>query len=332
MKSCETGRWSSIPLCVLLVGCIEIVEPTPPVIDAGAGGGSCPGTCNCAPETMTGRAYRFTKLRVQEPPQMAETLDAQWESEMANYLLNVVFVVNGAERTPDTTSNFSRINITAGSAWRFPALPYVVTDGFAVEQYCLTDDSLNFVTDATPKGEAQCTFKNEITVSLPFHLGPLSNPLMCAPQLTPKNATPIRELDFEFGFNEDCTAITNGYLTGCIPQEAANRICVCVSASLCGRDNMALDTPFPTEFTETRQLSQYCRTTCGQGGELNWGNFRAMLDLNSGDTDPSHPWPMMPTSCELPDGTSGYKLSARFEAEEVTDKLVASGTGNCSGQ
>ena len=332
MKSFGAGRWLSMLLYMALGGCIDIVEPSPPAIDAGMSGGSCPGTCSCDPGTMMGRAYRFTKLNVQEPTEMAEDLDKQWQSELANYLLNVVFVVNSAEQTPESLANFSKLSITAGSAWRYPDLPYEVDQSFQVEEYCLMSDMLNVTTDATPKGDAQCTFQNNVTVDLPFHLGPLSSPLMCAPQLTPQNATPIKELNFEFGFNEDCSAITNGYLTGCIPQSAAERICLCVTASECGRDNMALDTPFPQNATETKQLTQYCRTTCGQGGDLNWANFRVMMDLKSGDTDTTHAWPMMATTCNLEDGTAGYRLAARFEAQEITNKFVSVGAGKCSGQ
>ena len=306
------GPLGPAAICLALVGCIEIVEPSPPDIDLPDAGGACAGTCSCSPADIINRAYRFTTLTVEEPAVLSGTLDYQWEGELSNYLLNVIFVVNSAEQAAGSASAFSNINLTAGPGWRQPGYPYQVDDTFEVSSFCLIDQSMNLTVDVAPEAGAQCTFASQTTSNLYYHLGPGTDPLMCAPLLQPQNATPIMDLSFSFGFNSDCSAITSGYLSGCIPEASAEKICVCLTAGTCPTTNANPATEFPEDWATNEKptipLVDYCTSTCGHDeiSTLQWGSFRATmysLSVESG-------------GCTV-NGEPGFPLSARFTAEVI---------------
>jgi hypothetical protein len=247
---------------------------------------------------------------------MADNLNDQWANELSNYLLNVIFVVNGAEKAEGATTAFTNLNLTAGPGWRFPGEPYLVDDSFQVQSFCLMNEALNLNVDVTPEGTTQCVFSNKVPTNLFFHLGPESNSLMCGPQLTPKHATPITNLSFTFGFNNDCTEITSGYLEGCIPQDEARKICLCKVASTCPTVNADPNAALPEEASE---FGPYCSTACGDdGSNVRWLSFAGTLNATA----------VEPQNCTV-DGEPGYLLSASFEAEEITGMFDPAIPGVC---
>jgi len=310
-------------LAAVCASCIDVIEPDAPdvVFEGDSTGYST--ICNCPLEGMLNRAYRFTNLVVDQPARLDVTLDRMWEYEIANYLLNILFVIQEAEANEDELAAFSRLKLLAGPGWRIPKTPYAVDDSFRVTAYCLMDEELTMELDMTPYSGYQCRFRNDDPGSLYFHLGSLKDPLMCGPLLDPADSTPIMDMHISFGFNEDCTRISNGYLEGCLPQEKVNRICMCSRAGTCLKDGAKPGTPFPENdgkdtFAENA-LSGYCSDACGANG--GWATFRGILD--STDTSPS---------CITADGEIGYRLSAYFDAEEVTDLFNPAMSGDCSGK
>lgn len=307
------------------LGCVEVNEAAvPPIqVDGTSSGGF--GPCDCGATSMPGRAYRFTRLIADQPAYLADTLDNMWHHEISNYLLNVLLVVESAEKNENTISSFSKIRIKAGAGWRDPGAPYLTDDTFEVNSYCLMDESLNIEIEVTPYSGYLCRFRNANAASLFFHLGSLNDPLMCAPKLDPKNTTPIQDLHMSFSFNEDCTQIREGYLEGCLAQKNVNRICMCPNAGTCSKEGADPSTPFPAEpaspgapFVDDA-LVEYCQDACSGGRIEGWVSFRENLEF----------FGIKPT-CLTSDGEIGYRLSAFFEAEEITDPFSSALSAECS--
>lgn len=294
---------------VFAASCVDVQEPSAPdVVWDGNGVGT--GTCSCSAEQMKDRAYRFTSLGVIEPYKLAGNLDSMWETELSNYILNVLFVVQ--EAAAGEVVAFKTMKLVAGPGWREPGQPYIVSDNpsFAVTSYFLME-GLQITLDMIPVAGYQCQIKNTEPKSLYFHLGPREDPLMCGPLLNPANATPIKDLVIRFGFNEDCSKIENGYMRGCLSPSDVDRICMCMIASECSREGGYLETPFPSEASLNQEvLTQYCKDTCGfsdTAGATNWTSFGALMRLMT-----------VPQTCITSDGEDGYLLEVLFSAEEVT--------------
>jgi hypothetical protein len=332
-----TIHWAVLGAVGFLAACIEITNPAPPDIEFDTNGGSCyTGACSCPVESMANRAYRFTKLSVDEPEAMASDLDSQWENELANYLLNVIFVVKNATLEPGAETAFSSLSLTAGSGWRYPGQPYFAGDPsepdyFTPDYYCLIDENLNVDVDVNPDGTAQCKFKNVMPTNLAFHLGSKIDPLMCAPLLTPADSTPIKDLTFSFGFNENCTSIVDGYMEGCLPQDEVNKICLCLQAGTCTRNNPNPGAVFPNAPTDPNEpfpsgvLGGYCSEACGANG--GWSSFRALIDAKK-DTDGNSL--VLPNCTISGTNTPGYRLTARFEAVEITAEFTPNISDECT--
>jgi hypothetical protein len=295
---------------VWVASCIDVQEPSAPDVTV-EGGGDGTSPCTCPADQMLGRAYRFTSLGVIEPAPLASFMDQMWATELSNYILNILFVVQEASQG-DVTA-FDAMKLVAGPGWRTPELPYLVEGdtSFSVESYWLME-GLQIELDMIPLSGYQCQIKNTESKSLYFHLGPREDPLMCGPLLDPANATPIKDLIIRFGFNEDCSKIENGYMRGCLSPYDVDRICMCQQASSCPEEGGNLSEPFPTDDVSAETLTQYCKDTCGFSADAatNWTSFGAQMRfLGINET------------CLTSEGEAGYMLELVFSAEEVTGQF-----------
>jgi hypothetical protein len=289
-----------------LCSCIDVEQPSAPDVNYEGG---CSGTlCNCPADQMVGRAYRFTSLGVIEPSVLASNMDQMWDTELSNYMLNILFVVQ--EAAAGEVVAFDTMKLVAGPGWRTPEEPYLVEGdtSFQITGYSFLS-GLQIELDMVPLTGYQCQIKNTESKSLYFHLGPLSHPLMCGPLLEPANATPIKDLVIRFGFNEDCSKIENGYMRGCLSPTDVDKICMCQQASTCPDTGGDLTTTFPTGDTSSAALTQYCVDACGHDDEAatNWTSFGAQIRMAG------------TKNCITSEGEAGYMLEVVFSAEEVTD-------------
>ncbi|MBN2528678.1 MAG: hypothetical protein JXR76_19975 [Deltaproteobacteria bacterium] len=313
-------------------GCFEIVEPKaniPENVETDNVSTSGEAACDCSADDMSKRVFRFIELNVVEPPRLRKTIDDLWSHELNNFLLNVLFIVDDTKKSGEKKGGFSQLSLTVGPGWRTPveADELFWTSEKEVDELCLVDDDLNQKVDVTSFDAAECTFVNSDLKTLYFHMGHKGNPLMCAPLLKQPNATPLHDLRVTFRLNEDCTELKDGFLSGCIPISDANKMCMCGTTGVCVRDGNEADEPFPDEMGEDgdetwplsdsqeKALLTYCVNACGKATDSSWSSYRALMEFGSDE----------PT-CETQSGEPGYRLTARFKAEEVTKQYSSDQT------
>jgi len=266
-----------------IAGCVEVKEPDPPVIimPDSVGGGST--TCDCLATDVTGRAYRVESLQIDEPEVFASILNEMWAGDIRNNVLNVIFQVAEAVQGAGV-SEFDKLLITAGPSWREPKEPWTnpAPEGepteSVIDTYCQLE-GLSIGVELQPYRNLQCTFKSTDMKSLYFHSGPKDMPFICAPQNTPPNNIPIKNLKIRATLNEDCTAIADGYLEGCISVDAADKICMCPGgAGECDRASLTPDQLDAVAF-DPKKLGDYCHTVCGQKW-ISFGNLIHAVSLD----------------------------------------------------
>lgn len=316
-------------IALMAMGCVDVQEPSAPDIEYEGGTGGAASHCECSADDMEERAYRFTELQVVEPLSLKDTLNSQWEHELENYLTNVLVMVVDAD-SDDAASEltaFNAMRVVAGPGWREPDDDYLVDDDFEPDSYAFLE-GLTIGVELSPVEGEQCRLANEDFPSLYFHLGPLNDPLMCAPTLEPANATPIENMRIRFNFNEDCSEIVSGYLLGCIPGDAADRICMCTSASQCTQEDADPSYDFPdleevADEDRSAELRDYCQNACGYTPSderpddvLLWTPFGAVLSSAG-----------IPKTCAGANGSPGVMLELSFTAEEI-DNLEVDSVGD----
>jgi hypothetical protein len=298
--------------CLFATGCETVIEEPPcPPIEIPASEGECSTFCNCKAEDMSGRAFRMTRLEVDEPEEFAALLNNLWKTDIKNNTLNIIFYVTDAVQ--GTSAAFNRISVNAGSGWRTPRDPLAIPPGEGqasadvVDSYCLLE-GLDAPFELKPYHGYQCVFKSENTSRLFFHTGPKDIPLMCSPEGERPNAIPIKTMSTRMSFNENCTEITNGYLEGCITIDDADKICMCLQSGKC---------PLEPEGKghEEGDLAGYCHDLCGATW-LSFGESVAAFNL-------------LP-SCITEDGEQGYRLQGFFDAVALGDKFNPVQSNDCT--
>lgn len=301
-----------VPLLLVCQGltCYTVEEPPCPPIEIPENTGECSQFCSPDYETFQGRVFRVTRLEIDEPYDIATFLNPIWATDMVNNVLNILFVVTDFEEGTDAA--FKSLEFRVGPGWHSPKLPLALEppengeSADAVDSYCHLE-GMTVEMKAGRFAGHQCTFKTTEATALYFHTGPKDNPFVCAPDLIPQNAIPIKNLKARLGFNEDATAITDGWLEGCIVIEDVNRICMCIAGD-CLRE------PKNTGDYDKDNLTAYCTDRCG-GKWLSFGATVAAIGLTP--------------SCLTPDGSVGYRLQGFLEAIEVTDKFNPVESGDC---
>ena len=319
MKSRLLARFAGMAALLVLLactqlfakGCYTVTEPPcPGIIIPGGDSSECSQFCTCKKEQIVGKAFRMTRIEVDEPEQFAGLLNNLWAADVRNNILNVLFVV--ADAKPGTSSAFNQVTFLAGPGWRDPkdplSLPPPVDQpsDSVVDSYCLLEGTPVEV-KVKPYHGNQCTFKSETASSLLFHSGPLDNPVVCAPKVQPANEIPLNALKVRFNFNGDCTAINNGYMEGCILTTDADKICMCIVTGTCP----IKPTHRPYDPTD---LSAYCTNECGES----WASFGEIVKAFG-----------MPPSCLMPDGSAGYRIQGFFDATVIENKYNPVQSGDC---
>ena len=287
----------------LTFACVKVSEPDFPEVVINVEGGNSSGTClKCDAAAMKGRVYRVTRLEIDEPDAFAEILNVMWQGDVKNNILNVIIVIDDA--VAGTGTAFEKLSVTLGPGWREPKMPYVLPapDGQAtsdmVTDYCLLD-GLSLNVDLAPYHGTQCQFKSTAPTSLYFHSGPRDAPLICSPDNQPANNIPISDMSIRMSFNDDCTAVKNGFLLGCITMDAADRICMCMgSPGTCQWNNQPGATYAPDALDDS------CHLACGDEW-LSFGSIIRSFGLQAG--------------CLTPDGTKGYFVQAFFDAAMIPE-------------
>jgi len=297
---------------LLCAGCTTIEEPPCPPIEIPVEEGECSPYCKCDADEITGRAFRMTRLEIDEPEDFAILLNNIWNTDMKNNTLNVLFYVDSAVQ--GTSAAFNRISIIAGPGWREPRDPLALqpaegqVSSDLVDSYCMLE-GLSAPFELKPYHGNQCVFKSEDTSMLFFHTGPKDNPVVCSPEGERPNTIPIKTMRTRLSFNQDCTAIEDGYLEGCITLDDEDKICMCLNTGNCPIE--------PTgEEGEEGDLTAYCHDQCGTKW-LSFGVAVAAMDL-------------LP-SCITEDGEQGYRLQGFFDAVAVEDeKLNPVSSSDCT--
>jgi len=297
---------------LLAPGCVDVEAPTPPEYSLPDASGSGNQFCQCTADDLVSRTLRVSRFEIDEPEALASVLNTMWSAEIRGNIMNVLFRMDAAEE--GTLTAFDSITMAAGPGWRDPPTPAQLppeegaASASAVDSYCMLE-GLDQVIKLEPYHGYQCQYKNPEPASLFFHVGARSDPLMCAPLLEPANATPLKDLKIRFGFNEDCTGITDGFLEGCIAVEDAARMCVCTEAGSCeyAGDLAAAHTP--------DDLPGYCKAACGGG----WASFGGLVTAVG----------ISPTCLTL-DGREGIRLQAFFDAVDVSDKYNPLSSDDCT--
>ena len=306
------GLWKTpLVLGILLAACYTIEEPPCPRIEIPEGGSECTSFCQCDEDTVRGRTYRMTRMEIDEPDKFAFLLNPIWETDIRNNTLNVLFFVD--EITVNPMGSISHLLFTAGPGWREPYMPLALEppEGGAsadvVDSYCMLDGLFAEV-EGKPYHGYQCTFKSIRDSNLNFHSGPKDAPLVCAPENVPANIIPIKNLKMRMSFNEDCTAIHEGYMEGCITIEDAKRICMCLSTGAC-----PIDPPNQGGHDED-DLVAYCHDKCGS----KWISFGKSVEA----------FGLLP-SCITSEGEQGYRLQGFFDAVSIEDKFNPVRSADC---
>ncbi len=307
--------WSALTVSLVLFfcGCVEVNEPEAPDIIIPENTGECSTFCECDAADVQGRVFRLTRMEIDEPEEFAQMLNSMWESDVKNNTLNVIFEVT--EAIQGTSSAFDNLGITVGPGWRDPKEPYALkpeegaSSESEVESYCILEGLSADIT-LKPYHGYQCQFKSEEDSNLYFHSGPKDAPLVCAPDISPRNNIPIRNLKIRTGLSEDCTSISNGTLEGCITADDGNHICMCAITGTCDVPPEDPDVSFDED-----ELNQYCKGACGKG----WISFGEIVKSFG-----------LAKTCLTPEGKPGYRLQGFFDAVEITDKFNPIKSIDCS--
>ncbi len=276
-----------------LAGC-TVEEPPCPPVTIPQSESTCTSYCQCPANELKGKAFRMTHIEIDEPDALAKQLNTMWKQDIGNNVINVLFEITDLKA--GAAAAFEFLEIKGGPGWRSPRDPLVyppgagqATEDVVDRYYLMPGFSTNFRMEQYHGN--QCVFKSVAETSLFFHTGPLDNPALCAPEITPANNIPMKNLKFRFGFNPDCTAIDNGYLEGCMTQADADRICTCPITGSC--------------TIQPVSSSNYCASQCG-GGWLPFGQMIAAMKL--------------PRTCVTLDGEIGYRIQGFFKAVRLDGK------------
>ncbi|NOZ02411.1 MAG: hypothetical protein GXP54_11045 [Deltaproteobacteria bacterium] len=261
-----------------------------------------------------GLSVRFTKMFVTEPsiPEgLPDFLNAIWEPDVADYRLNVILQL---EKVTDNGDGTLKLKVKAGAGWHDLAVDQVTPMGHGK-----TPNEFHFVEGFTTEFDAvvdeNCNFSTVGQADLWFHPGPLDHALICSAGDDtiglPKDTIPISNLIAKGHFNDECTQITDGDLTGCIAADAACQICSFMLAPDYSEWNIETD---PSITTENCQPS-YCDGTCGKAsgnvvlpkGSPLWANFGGFVEGIG-----------VPQTCDVNGGTdNGYALAGEWNAAQI---------------
>jgi len=303
-----------LPMFALIQGltCYTVEEPPCPPIEIPENTGECSKFCSPDYDTFMGRTFRLTRLEIDEPYEFAELLNPMWGTDILNNVLNVLFVVTAFEEGTDAA--FNTLEFKVGPGWHSPKLPLALEppeggeSADSVDSYCHLE-GMTVEMKAGKFAGHQCTFKTTEATALYFHTGPKDSPFVCAPDLVPANAIPIKNLKARMGFNEDATAMTDGWLEGCITIEDANRICMCLVSGMCPYE------PKNEGGYAEDDLTGYCKDKCG----ANWLSFGESVGAFG-----------LTPSCLTPDGSKGYRLQGFIDGVEVTEKYDPVESQDCA--
>ncbi len=278
-------------------------------VSEGAGALGCQALCGGQIED---RAFKFTRIFVTEPnedtaPQagaLVDILNDLWSRDLASNVLNLVFEVGEVDYVAGAAS------VLVGPAWYrrtpeavaanpSPRLDEVPDED--IEAICLLTqaDGTPMTGDFSAALDDTCAFNIDGAgndpdgegVFLAFHTGPTTDPVICAPEQgqTPglsANTIPLMIHVARGRFADDCGAIVDGFMSGCIALEHANRICMCI------------DQEYKCE-PQPAAVGGYCAQLCGRHF-LNFGDL--VTDVAG-----------IPETCTVM-GKQGIRIAAEFEA------------------
>jgi len=305
-------RAFEVVLGLLLGACVQVNEPGAPAVVIPEGDSTCSSFCECDAAEMTGRAFRLTRLEIDEPDAFAQILNTMWDGDVHNNVLNVIFHVDEAVQGSSTA--FRSLKITAGPGWRDPKQPFILKapEGepteTAVTSYCLLE-GLDVPITLKPYHGYQCQLKSTAPSALYFHSGPKDAPLICAPANEPANNIPISGLSIRASFNRDCSQIQDAFLEGCITVEAADGICMCATAGGCPMNAE------PDRSLAGVDLPGYCHGACGE----QWTSFGAIV--RSFNLKPA---------CLTPEGEPGYAVQGFFDAVAIPGQYNPTRSSDCT--
>jgi hypothetical protein len=311
--------WAAAMAAVLTVGCSSSSSTTDlgtdvPVVDTGV---DVPAdvpvadvpttTGKCLQCMKSGIAMRFSKLDVKEPSEpmgLPEFLNAIWEPDINSSRLNVVLRIDSIT-PPATAGAASLMTATVGSAWHNLNLSDIIAVDSAVvptEYYFLAEGTSQFNLEL----KDDCTFRSvDDTGSLAFHPGRVGEGLICSAGMPSiglsADTIPMAHLVANGRINDDCTAIAEGYLSGCIAQQAACEICSFAQAPDYGnwsRNGNPAAAGTPCE-------ASYCEKACEKYLWANFGGF--VRDIG------------VPLACDFNNSgaNNGYLIAGDWEAKAV---------------
>ena len=285
------------------------------------GGSVASRSCDPCLAGLVGKTLRFSWIEVTEPstpPGLPDYLNGIWQEDICRHILNIMLRID----TIDLDTGV--IEFTAGPAWhdRDPYEQSENPNGLPMGVGCLdgTNPVLNppsayyFLPEYRTQLSAQlregsCVF-DTITENarLRFHAGrPNEKYFTCSPLNS--NEIPIEKLFASGRITDDCGAILDANLTGCIAHAAACEICAWGIAP--DYTTWAVD-PNPDTVPVPCDLS-YCKHHCS----AMWPNFGAMVSGIFGvprtcDLD-NNPCPAGDDSCR----EEGYALAGFWRASLV---------------
>jgi hypothetical protein len=298
-------------LILLLSGCYTVEEPPCPPIEIPENTGECNTFCNCETDDFLGTPFRLTRLEIDEPEELATLLNAIWSTDILYNTVNVLLVVK--EFKAGTAAAFDSITFDVGPGWRYPHAPFAIPpeegqpSQSVIETYCPLE-GLTREMEVKPYHGHQCVFKSTEPTALFFHTGPKDAPIVCAPDLDPANAIPIKYMKVRFGFDETCQGLSDGYLEGCIAMDEADRICMCMATGKCPREPVDMG-DYPDD-----DLVSYCKDKCG----MKWVSFGQSVRA----------FGLEPTCITL-DGQPGYRVQGFIDAEAIPDYFDPIPSINC---
>ena len=266
--------------------------------------------CHACVLAGKGMALRFVQMDVKEPSEPAGLptfLNNIWGPDLDAYRLNVILRLDEVTDNGDGTLD---VKVTAGAGWHDLTIeqvtPIVHADVPTEFQFV---EGFTTTFDATI--DENCKFQTDKDANLWFHPGPLDHAFICSGGDDtiglPKDTIPIANLDASGYFDDQCTEIVGGKMTGCIAADAACQICSFILAP--NYENWSLEVD-PTFTSENCQVD-YCNHYCGKGdsGMPLWANFgRFVEDIG------------VPKTCDVNGPDSGYGLAGDWEANLIQMK------------
>lgn len=295
------------------------------------GGGSDTTTGNACHQCLlnsAGLSVRFTRMFVTEPsiPEgLDEYLNNIWKPDVDAYRLNVVLRL---DEVTDNGNGTLKAKVTAGAGWHdltIEQITPVVHNNVPTEFHFVE----GFTTEFNAVIDENCNFSTAGKADLWFHPGPLDHAFICSGGDDtiglPKDTIPISNLDATGHFNDECTQVTDGTLTGCIAADATCQICSFILAPDYREWNLKLDASITPEKCMSfycglpcQKDTGYCGHTCGKAtgnvklkkGSSLWANFG---DIVRGIGTPQ--------TCDVSGGTNnGYGLAGEWDAVQVKMK------------